>query len=367
MRTPRTAVVGVVLLLTLAGCVGPVGDLPVDVPSTTTPSDGTPASTAPTTGSNPGSDTVTSEGTPSPTPTAAPDRESPWGSEPIVVAVHDTAGSGRNWTPLVREATAYWEAEAERLAGFPVTYTVRPDADDPDIVLEFVDAVPRCEGSDDAAGCAPLIENRRQIDRPETVSIRTGFSNESTVRVVEHELGHTLGLTHEDAPQVVMASRTVLYTEPQPDATERAFPWDDANFSVYVDVANASDPDGARRQVKHALNYYETGAPGMPANITFTTVERAEAADIVVQLLEASPCGPEAASCGRTVGRDPDGDGAVETYSTLRISLIDLDTNAVAWHTGYWLAYGLGAEDESERPSPFRDAPYEERRSEWWT
>ena len=46
---------------------------------------------------------------------------------------------------------------------------------------------------------------------------------------------------------------------------------------------------------------------------------------------------------------------------------LDLDTDAVAWHTGYWLAYGLGAEDDSEKPSPFRNASYEERRSEWWT
>ncbi|SDX67591.1 zinc metalloprotease [Halobellus clavatus] len=376
MRTSRTAVVGLVLVVALAGCVGPVGELPVDGPSTTTGGDATTASTAPTTGgdattrstpSTVGSSPGTSEGTPSPTPTAAPDRENPWGSGPIVVAIRDTSGTARNWTPLVREATAYWEAEGERFAGFPVTYTVRPDATDPDIVLEFVDTVPRCEGADDAAGCAPLIEDRRQIDRPETVFVRTGFSDNSTARVVEHELGHTLGLTHDDAPQFVMASRTVLYTEPQPDATERAFPWDDPNFSVYVDVANASDPDGARRQVEHALDYYGAGAPGMASNITFTTVESAAEAEIVVQSVETSPCGEDAASCGRTVGQDPDGDGAVETYSRLRISLVDLDTDAVAWHTGYWLAYGLGAEDDSEKPSPFRNASYEERRSEWWT
>ena len=61
-----------------------------------------------------------------------------------------------------------------------------------------------------------------------------------------------------------------------------------------------------------------------------------------------------------------DGDGAVETYSELRISLVDLDTDAVGWHVGYWLAFGFGAEPDSEKPPPFRDASYEERRSAWW-
>ena len=89
-------------------------------------------------------------------------------------------------------------------------------------------------------------------------------------------------------------------------------------------------------------------------------------ADVVVRSVETSPCGEGAASCGATTGPDPDGDGAIETYSRLRISLVDLDTDAVAWHVGYWLAYGFGAEDDAEKPPPFRDASYEDRRSEWW-
>ncbi|MFD1599131.1 matrixin [Halobellus rarus] len=362
-RSRRLAAASLALLLALSGCVGPV----IDFPSPTTVEGGsqeTPGErgteTAPRTTSGASIDGET------PTATAVPDATNPWGTEPIVVAVRDTAGTGREWTPLVREATEFWESNAERFAGFPVDYEVRPDASDPDLIVEFVDEVPECDGATDAAGCAPLIEDRRQIDRPQTVSVKTGFSDESTVLVTEHELGHTLGLTHDDAPADVMASRSVLYTEPQPNATERAFPWDDAEFTVYVDTANASDPEEARQQIDHALEHYEDGAEGMPTNLSFTTVGDPEEAEIVVRSVETSPCGEGAASCGATAGTDTDGDGEIETYSRLRISLVDLDTDAVAWHVGYWLAYGFGAEDDAEKPPPFRDASYDDRRSEWW-
>ncbi|WP_049985310.1 matrixin family metalloprotease [Halobellus rufus] len=364
-RSRGLVVVSLALLIAIAGCAGSA----VDLPSTGIGGDeGT--STLPV-----GQATETADSTsdrPSATPTAIPDGSNPWGTEPVVVAVCDTAGTDREWTPLVAEATAYWETNADRFAGFPVDYEVRPDASDPDVVVEFVDEVPECDDSTDAAGCAPLIEDSRQIDRPETVYVRTGFSDNSTVRVLEHEFGHTLGLTHDDEPAEIMTSQTVLYTEPQTDATERDFPWRDADFTVYVDDENASDPDGMRTQVRHALEYYEDGpdgedAPeGMPSNLSFTTVEDPDDADIVIRPVESSPCGDRAASCGATAGEDPDGDGAIETYTSMRISLVDLDTDAVGWHVGYWLAYGLGAEDDADKPSPFRDASYEERRSEWW-
>ncbi|MFC6874344.1 matrixin family metalloprotease [Halobellus marinus] len=363
-RLSRAVPLALAVLILLAGCAGPVVDLPETEPTPAADATGTEQSSSIAEATT--ESTQRTDREPTPTPTAVPQSKNPWGSEPIVVAVEDTAGTGREWTPLVREATAYWEEKAERFAGFPVEYEVDPDATNPDLVVEFVDEVPECDGAADAAGCAPLIDDSREIDRPETVFVRTDFSDDSTVLVAEHELGHTLGLTHEDAPQDVMASRSVLYTEPLPNATERAFPWDDGDFTVYIDDDNASDPDGFRKQVTHALEYYEDDPPGMPTNLTFTTVDEPDDAEIVVRPAETSPCGEGAASCGGTIGWDPDGDGAIETYSELRVSLVDLDTDAVGWHVGYWLAYGFGAEDDDEKPPPFRDASYEERRSEWW-
>jgi hypothetical protein len=161
-----------------------------------------------------------------------------------------------------------------------------------------------------------------------------------------------------------MQARSVLYTEPQPNATERAFPWADADFTVRVDAVNASDPAGAQSQVDHALTYYEDDPPGMPTNLTF---ERTDAdAELLIRFGPTTDCRASSGSCIGTYGTDPDGDGAIETYTRVELTLVGLDTEAVGWHVGYWLAHAFGAEADAEKPPPFRDATGRERRSAWW-
>lgn len=355
MRRIPVRVVGLVLLVVLAGCLGPLGSGDaVDDPRAGSTETGETAAV------EGGEATAASRGSAGTGPGTGP-----WG-ERVVVGVRSSAEPGRDYAALVREATEFWEANAEQYTGYPIQYEVRPDAPDPDLVVEFVETVPDCNGVGDAAGCAPVITDSRQIDRPETVYVRGGLSNSSTVLVVEHELGHTLGLGHDDAPADVMAARSVLYTQPRTDAVDRTFPWRNGSFAVYVDDRNASDPDRADEQIAHALDYYEAGAEGMPSNLSFSRVDDPDAAQVVVTFTDSSPCGAGAGSCIETVGPDPDGDGAVETYARIRIVLVSLDTEAVGWHTGYWLAHGLGAEADADKPAPFRNATYRERRSRWW-
>lgn len=296
--------------------------------------------------------------------TAAAPTESPWGTDPIVVAVE--APPGRDVVPLVRRAAAFWEANATRYAGYAVDYEVRPDAPNPDLVVRFVDEIAGCERSDHTAGCAPYITSSAQVNRPVTVEIKSGLSDDSTVQVVSHELGHTLGLGHDDEPQDVMQTGVTLTTLPQPNATERAFPWADSEFTVYIDVDEAPEPAAARRQVREALGYYERGAPGMPDNLTFEVVDDPDA-DLVVRYASSSACTEGSGSCGSSRGPDPDGDGASERYSQFTVTVVGIDTDAVGWHAGYWLAVAFGADEDADKPPVFRDASYEERRSEWWT
>jgi hypothetical protein len=344
-----TRTLALACLLVLAGCTTPLD--PTAGTPTAMPADA-PESTAGT--------TPTAEAA---TPTDRPPSANPWGSDPIVVAVRNEGSRDRDFAALVREATTFWEAGSQYL-GFGVEYEVRPDAEDPDLIVAFADRVPDCGNVADAAGCAPLLTDPRQVDRPETAWVKTGLSDESTVLVTEHELGHTLGLTHDDPPRDVMRARSVLYTEPQPNATERAFPWADADFTVRVDAANDSDPAGARSQVDHALTYYEGDPPGMPTNLTF---ERTDAdAELLIRFGATDACRASSGSCIGTYGTDPDGDGAIETYTRVEITLVGLDTEAVGWHVGYWLAHAFGAEADAEKPPPFRDASGRERRSAWW-
>jgi hypothetical protein len=355
-----------VALLVLAGCTGPALE--------NTPA---PAGEAAETVTDAGGETrsvptTTAGATPStsatPTATAAPRERNPWGSDPIVVGIENRGSDARNYVPIVERATAYWEEHAERYAGFDANYTVDPDAENPDVIVTFVDDVPACGDTEDAAGCAPYIHGPAQISRPERVFVRTGLSDDSTALVIEHELGHTLGLGHDDAPQRVMQAKSVLHTTPQPNATDRAFPWADPTFGVYVDTDAVESPERVREQVRHATSYYERGADGtVPTNLSFTVVDSPDEADVVVQFADESPCGKGSGSCFTTVGPDPDGDGAIETYSKLRIVVVGLEPDAVGWHVGNWIAYGLGREATADRPVPFREAGYRERRSEWWT
>jgi len=342
-------------LLVLAGCTTPLD------PTATTPTE-VPAGAPGTATSD--SPTRSATATPTERPATATPSANPWGSDPVVVAIRNEGSRDRDFAALVREATAFWEENDGQHLGFEVRYEVRPDATNPDLVLAFADRVPDCGDVTDAVGCAPLLTDSRQIDRPVTAWVKTGLSDQSTVLVAKHELGHTLGQTHDDPPSAVMRAESVLYTEPQPNATERAFPWDDADFTVRVDDESASDPAGVRSQVDHALTYYEDDPPGMPSNLSFTRTDAD--AEIRVRFGPTDDCRASSGSCIATYGTDPDGDGAIETYTRVEITLVELDTEAVGWHVGYWLAHAFGAEPDGEKPPPFRDASARERRSAWW-
>lgn len=297
------------------------------------------------------------------------DQDNPWRESELTVAIDASVDPDREYAPLVRKALDYWEENGHRYAGYPIRYEVVPNATNPDMIVRFVDSVEECGTEEHTAGCAPVLTSPMQVDRPVEVRVMTSFSDPSTVQVLKHEFGHTLGLTHDDEPQSVMAARSQLTTPPQPNATDRALPWADPELTVYVDESgiDSHDRDEVFRQIRAALDYYDRGAEGtVPENVSFVLIDDATAADVTISFIERSSCTTGSGSCGSVSGSDPDGDGALETYTHLRISLVDVDVDATAWHVGYWIGFGLGFEDESEYPPPFIDASYEDRRSEWW-
>ncbi|WP_254536814.1 zinc-dependent metalloprotease family protein [Halomarina litorea] len=350
-----------VCLVVLSGCAA-IPSLP-DGPPFADESSPTPA--PPTTDER--AIETTAGATVGPTGTAVP-RPNPYEEETLTVAISDEADTGRDFRPLVREALDFWEANDRRYVGYSVEYRLVSDAEDADLLVRFVESVDECGREDHVAGCAPLV-TAGPVDRPVTVRVRSGFSDDSTVLVLQHELGHTLGLGHDDAPADVMNARSVLTTLPQRNASEKALPWNRSTLSVYVDTATVPPDDltETRRQVDAALGYFEDGAEGtVPEEVSFVRARSPEEADVVVRFSEESPCQPGPGSCGAIAGLDPDGDGALETYTRLEITLTDLDTDAVAWHVARWLGQGMGLEGE-ELPEPLREtSTFGERRGEWW-
>ena len=296
------------------------------------------------------------------------DPDNPYRSEELVVAVN-TSDSERAFGPLVEEAVAYWEQNDERYLNYSVNFTLASNATGPALRIEFLSALERCGRIENAAGCAPRVTHPTQATSTVSIRVLDNLSAESTVRVLEHELGHALGLDHGDAPRGLMRTHAVLTTLPTPNATERAFAWNDSTLSVFVDYESASGERAAiREQVSHALSYYDRGAEGtVPKNVSFRLAKTPEQADVVVRFPEISPCGLGPGSCGSVFGADPDGDGALERYTRIEITLTGLDTNVVGWHVARWLAIGFGIETDSEYPPTLRETTsYEQRESNWW-
>lgn len=308
-------------------------------------------------------------GWPSQTEAWTGDEDNHFRQERLTVGVEAPPGDDRDYRPLVREALDYWEANAERYAGFPIRYDLAPDAADPDVTVRFVTGIDDCGSETHTAGCAPIIDRPAQVNRPVQVRVRTNFSDDSTVQVLKHEFGHTLGLHHDDDPQSVMQPRSLLTTLPQRNATDRAMPWADPGLSVYVDDSNVSarEREETERQVAGALGYFADGADGtVPDNVSFTRTDDRSAADVVVVFADSAPCTTGGGSCGELQGLDPDGDGELETYTRLRIVVAGVDAEARGWHVGFWLARGFGLTDD-ELPEPLASDDSRVRRSDWWT
>ncbi|MFC5971212.1 matrixin family metalloprotease [Halomarina salina] len=374
MRT-RVAVLAVLLCIVVAGCSAPVSLPEPGEGDVETPGD---ATQPPRTGSTPddGSDgdgeerdvrdAAWNDGS-----TPVPAVDNPYDEETLTVAVDDAnVSAGRDVRPAVRDALDFWEANSRHYAGYAVDYRLLDedsDTSDADLVVQFVDDIRDCGREQHVAGCAPYI-TRGPVDRPAVVRIKTGFDANSTTLVLEHELGHTLGLGHDDEPSEVMAGETMLTTQPKTDATDRELAWNHSTLSVYVDYGDADDRQATERQVAAALGYFEDGAEGtVPENVSFVRVDDPGRADVVVRFADDLQCGTRRGSCGRVEGYDPDGDGRLETYSKLEVTIANLDTEAVAWHVARWVGRGLSLDSDAEYPEPLRETTSAaERRTEWW-
>ncbi|MBX0324262.1 matrixin [Halomicroarcula sp. F13] len=294
------------------------------------------------------------------------ERGHPLANETVTVVVD---GTDRE-RALAADGLAYWEANAPEYAGFDVAFRVlepgeTPADGPPDVEITFVETVTDCGGSDYSAGCAPRLDASTRVDRPAEVSIKRGFADESTRLVVEHEVGHLLGLRHGDPPRAVMRHRSTLATLPRPNASERPVPWNDTTLTVAVrnESLSVEERTAYREEVAYALAYVSEGADGtVPSNVSAELVADPDAADVVVTPVASSDCRSDAGSCLLVEGTDPDRDGAIETYTRAEILLVDLDSEAASWHVARQL---LGVLGDDRLPDRLTDASYRTRRGAW--
>lgn len=328
----RWAVPLMVLILLLAGCSGsggPSGNS--EAAQTAAQTTESEAATEPTTTASP----TTTQGTSTPEPV-----DNPWGKSPIVVGIRNDANS-ENYTAQVIAAVEYWNTEGQEYATWNPEFEVEPDADDPDIVVEFKPGIEKCgvDHPGTVVGCARVLSASSHPSNPEIVEIKTGEDSDDMQVTLRHEFGHILGLYHGDEPIDIMGEEVEPFWEKNPLGP----------YKVYVEFAGSWGAQrSSKQQIQHALDYYESGAEGWLAeNVSFEMTDNRYEADLIIVVKK---------------GSDPK---STVNFRTNTITLEGLIPTRQGWHVGYWLGYLFGASDVEELPPAF-DEPQLDDRENWW-
>lgn len=136
--------------------------------------------------------------------------EHPFAGETQTVQVEADSTSPHDLDALAEATLSFWEETSEQYVGFPVDFEAGDD--DPDIRITYSDSPAGCENvpnySDQVLGCAPVLEAGSVPRRPVVARVVASARPPGAIRVTtKHEIGHTLGLDHDDPPANVMSNR----------------------------------------------------------------------------------------------------------------------------------------------------------------
>lgn len=142
---------------------------------------------------------------------SAPGDEHPLAGGTQTVRVDSESESPHDLDAITAAALAFWEANSEEYAGFSVDFEMIEEGD-PDVVIAYRDSPAGCENvpeySDRVLGCAPVLQAGYSVRRPITGRVVAAARPPGAIRVTTtHELGHMLGLNHDDDPANVMSNR----------------------------------------------------------------------------------------------------------------------------------------------------------------
>lgn len=345
-------------MVLIAGCSGGGPTTYPPPGATATSTEEAPTPTVPETTAEPPSPTEA----PTPTETEPPTEVATKTNEPdgsaLTVYLNDTTDSSRDYGPVVASAVEYWNDERiGRFAAYEAELAYDGSAVEGDFEVRVVDELRRCGDDGDVhetLGCAPLV-----VAQPEstvTIEVRSGQTDAKFENTLKHELGHVLGITHDEPPTWLMAGGAGENPAGSvPNATERDHPW---NHSGDIRVAVRDGVEGAatvKANVRVAVRHYNKLAGlYLPEGTRVVLVDEWYRADIVFQ---DEPPGSFAAANGSgsiayRSGLDYDSDPSLEQWLAVYVYLAEVDPAETEPHAGYWIGIFAGNSPE-ELPAKY--------------
>lgn len=276
------------------------------------------------------------------------DPQNPYDKKNLTVAVEADRDYER-YRNITREALDYWEQNSSRYAGYPINYDIVDNQSNHDIVVNWTEEVDICDltYSNKTIGCADLVVD----DAPSTVTVdvERGYLRSQSVELVKHELGHTLGLDHDDEPEKVMSENQTTTLRLQ-----------DIDIAVHYESRD-HDEDDIRRQLSEATGYMEQWmATNVEQNATYEIYETPDRNEPTADVLLVVDDNPDVCD-GNATCSELRNTGVVE--SQLLITTANVREDAHAWVVAYYLT-GYHAIPEDQTPEPLQDE--DSITTDWW-